>query len=42
MRELLTAIGSVILALFIAGSIGLIDFTICAKAVGQCPKEPTE
>ena len=35
MRELLTAIGSVILALFIAGSIGLIDFTIGAKAVGQ-------
>ena len=42
MRDLLTAIGSVILALWFAGSIGLVDFTICAKAVGQCQKEPTK
>lgn len=36
MTELLKAIGAFVLCAWIAGSIGVIDFKVCMKPVGQC------
>jgi hypothetical protein len=36
MGELLKAVGAVMLGMWIAGNMGLIDFSLCARPVGEC------
>lgn len=36
MSEFFQAVGTVVIVMWILGSIGVIDFKLCAKPVGQC------